>query len=147
MITNFLTFLNEKLDISNVEVSGKLPQNLIDKLTSGLSLIYSKKKKRNLRISSINYEEIDKNYNYDKTFENSLITIKLSNKDIIEGSLKITHQKTEHQSSEITIIINDKKVYDLEFESLKNTENLVDSIIREYKKILEKTWKIKSDSI
>jgi len=141
MITKF-NEIYEKVNLTEIDINVKNKNDeLIKKLVDALSIVIFKKKGkfRNLRIIKINgaiqFEKIrDKNFIY----STNLITF-LSNNDTIEG----VFLSARNGENNICIKINDKVVYDLDNKNF--TEDiLVDKMSSEFKKQLEKEWKIRN---
>lgn len=135
MITKF-SQLYEKANLADIEINiENKKDDLIKKLIDELSLVIFKRKgnHKTVRITKLDggFEKYGKNLIYTD------ITINLSNGDTINGKLS-----DEKDTKNIEIEINDEKVFDIP-SSKFNNEKLIDKIIDEYRKHIQKSWKIR----
>lgn len=149
LITNFDSFnhkenskiLHESMELNINNNTENNNEELTNKIISEFSMIIYKQRQRpkTLRVKSIDgyYNKRDFN-NYNLIYKTKLI-IELSNYDIIEGKLSMYDNSNENN---ITIKLNDKKVYSLDNKNFNN-EKLVNKLISKYKNHIEKNYKIK----
>jgi hypothetical protein len=141
MITRF-NEIYEKVDLSDIAIDVENKNDeLIKRLVDELSIvIYKRKGKfRSLRITKVsgsNQKEKFKDQNF--IYSTNLLAT-LSNNDTIGG----TFSSAKDGENNISIKINDKIVYDLDSKKFTD-ETLIDKMVGEYKKQLEKEWKIRN---
>jgi len=140
MITKFNIF--EKLFLSEIDIKGKLSEELKEKIIQGFSMILSKRKKRNVQVISINYKSKEEKFDKKDFLSINTLKIILSNKDIIEGILSQKTEDLKFIGTDITIKINDKIVIDIESDEKMEDDILIEKMTKEYRKYLEKNWKI-----
>ena len=135
MITKFKIF--EKMNLNDIKINvDNINQNLINKLTTELSIIKKKKKKRNLRPESITgFFKKESGLGKNIKIETKL-DIHMTNNDLIEGI------HIENEINNIEIIINEKTVYNLN-NPIYTDDILIEKIPLFYKEYLKSNnWKI-----
>lgn len=146
MITKFKIFENNTIDVRITDI----PEPVLNRIIDDLSIISWKgqKKNGNKNYKSIRIINIDGYYNKRTVQSNSsstdiLLKIMMSNKDYIEAKYELITNITNIVDNNISIYINNNKMFDLDIEN--NDENVFLSKIRDiYIKHLEKNgWKIK----
>ena len=140
MITNFNLF--ENFLLSDVDIKGTLSNELCEKIMEGFSMVLSKRKKRHAQVISIDYKSNEEKFDKKDFLSINTLKVILSNKDKIEGILVQKIESMKLYGTDITIKINDKPVIDLEYDKKVEDDLLIDKMIQEYRKYLEKEWKI-----
>ena len=148
MITKFKIF--EKLDL-NMSTDVDMPQDLLERLVSNLSLIVYKGKKRNNQ-KHINYKSIriksitgffDKSsLQATKLNRDCHLEIEMTNKDKISASYNIINNFGEVVENSVRVEVNGELLYEMDRDDFDAT-GFIDMIGIQYQKYISKEWNIK----
>jgi hypothetical protein len=144
MITKF------KIFESNMVVNVNLPNDILSMIIDTLSIVAYKGKNKNnhKNFKSIRINHIDGYYNMNKVInkektEETFLNIIMTNKDHIEAKYTRSIEIDNLIENSILVKINDELVYHLDNDQY-DINSFIEMIGSQYKKYLEKKWKIKN---